>query len=165
MLPMLRLFWPLCQLQGGPQDLPANQSLLLRVILLCLLTGLLSFGFTLPLADALLRATLSIAISLAIWTLLLRLLAPPTRWLQTLTAIYGCACILNLCLLPVSLLLDGMSERPGLLPLLLLGLLVWSQFINGHILRHTLEWPLAAGVALAFGIFMLRYGLFSFIFS
>jgi hypothetical protein len=165
MLSLLRLFWPLCQLQRGPQDLPADPALLGQNVLLCLLTGLLSFSLSMPFGEALIRAVVSIAISFAIWVVLLRQLAPAGRQLQTLIAIYGCAVILNLLLLPVLWLLEASGEHPGFLPWLLLALLVWSQLVNGNILRHTLEWSLAAGVALALGIFILRQSLFSVIFG
>ena len=165
MLSLLRLFWPLCQLQRGPQDLPADPALLLRAVLFCLLFGLLSFSLSMPFADAVLRAIVSMLISLAIWTLLVRTLAKPGRQLLTLTAIYGTAMILNLLLLPVVWLLEASGDNPSFLPWLQLGLLVWSIVINGHILRHTMEWPLFAGVALALGLFTVRYSLYAAIFS
>lgn len=165
MLSLLRLFWPLCQLQRGPQDLPADPALLLRAVLFCLLLGLLSLSLSMPLADAALRAVVSMVISLAFWALLVRTLAKPGRQLQTLTAVYGTAVILNLLLLPVTWLLEASGDNPSFLPFLILGLMVWSIVINGHILRHTMEWPFFAGVALALGLFTARYSLYAAIFS
>ncbi len=165
MLLLLRLFWPICRLRQGPQDLPASPALLHLLVGLCLLAGVLSFSISQPLSQSLLRAVVSMAISLGIWLLLLRLLVAPARRLQTLTAIYGCALILNLLLLPVAVLLEQRRDAPGLLPLLLLAMLVWGQIINGHILRHALNWPLAAGVAVAVAVFVLRYGSFAVLFS
>ena len=164
MLSLLRLYWPLCQLQRGPQDLPADPALLLRNILLCLLLGVLSFSVNQSGADAVLRTLISLGLSLACWTLLLRFLAKPGRQLQTLTAIYGCAVIINVLLLPVGWLLDAAGDHPGFLPWLLLGMMVWSQVINGNILRHALDWPLWGGVALALAVFFLRLQLFALIF-
>lgn len=164
MFSLLQLYWPLCQLQRGPQDLPVDRGLLLRTVLLCLLTGLLSFSISTSAADAVIRATASLAISFTLWFVLLRAIAKPGRHIQTLTAIFGCALIVNLLLLPVAWLLESAGEHPGFLPWLLLGLLVWSQVINGNILRHTLEWPMWGGVALALAVFLLRYQLFTLIF-
>lgn len=130
MLSLLRLFWPLCQLQRGPQDLPADPALLGRALLLCWLTNLLSFSLTSSPLDAVLQAFVAVVLSVVIWALLLRKLARPGRQLQTLTAIYGCAALLNLMLLPVAWLLAASGSNPGFLPFLLLGLLVWSQLIN-----------------------------------
>lgn len=166
MLLLLRLFWPICRLRHGPQDLPASPALLRLLIGLCLLAGVLSFSLSLPLIDAMIRAVVSMAISLGIWLLLLRLLVAPARRLQTLTAIYGCALILNLLLLPVAMVLEQQRDKPGMVaPLVLLAMLVWGQIINGHILRHALNWPLAAGVTVAVAVFVVRYGSFAALFT
>lgn len=165
MLSIWRLFWPLCQLQQGPQDVPADPALLRRVVLLCLAVGVVVFSLRLPFTDALLQAGVSLALSLLLWSGLLHVTGRSARRLQTLIAIFGCATLLNLLLLPLVLLINTLGNNAGLLPLLLIGLLIWSVLINGHILRHCLEWPLAASLALATTMLVLRQGIFHFIFG
>lgn len=165
MVSVLRGFWPLCQLQAGPQDLPASPALLRHAMLLCLVSGVLVFSITLPILDALLRAATAIAMSLLLWSALLQLARREQRRLQTLTAVFGCAALLNFALWPLLLLATALGEKPGLLPLLALALALWSLVVNGHILRHALDWPLPRALAVAVLLFALRYSLFHFIFS
>lgn len=165
MFTLLRLFWPICQLQRGPQDLPAAPALFRFAMLACFLSGVLVFTVSLPVADALLRTSFSLAISLLIWPLLLHATGRQARLLQTLTAVLGCAAILNFLLWPLTWLLYVLGQHPGLLPLLLIALLLWSISISGHILRHALDWSLPRALALAVLLFALRYGLYQLIFA
>ncbi|NQD36681.1 hypothetical protein HPT27_06560 [Permianibacter sp. IMCC34836] len=160
-----RLHWPICQLQRGPQDLPAAPALLRFAMLACFLSGVLVFTLSVSVADAMLRTGFSLAISLLIWPLLLHAAGQQARLLQTLTAVLGCAAILNFLLWPLSWLIRSLGDRAGLLPLLLIALLLWSVTVSGHILRHALDWPLPRALALAVLLFALRYGLYQLIFA
>lgn len=164
MVSVLRGFWPLCQLRAGPQDLPASPVLLRLVMLLCLFSSTLVFAVGSDWPAALLRAAVSLALSLLLWSSVLRLFQREARRLQTLTAVFGCATLLNFALWPV-LLLMARTEQPGLLPFLALGLALWSLVIGGHILRHALDWPLSRALLLALALFAVRYSVFYFIFK
>jgi len=165
MFSLLRLFLSLCQLQRGPQDLPATPALLRQTILLCFFSGVLVFSVSLSLPDALLRASVSLAVSLLLWPIVLHASGRQHRLLQTLTAVLGCAALMNFLLWPLLWLLDSLGEKAALLPLLALGLALWSLVVNGHILRHTMDWPLPRSIALAVLLFALRFGIYQLVFG
>ncbi len=165
MLPLLRLFWLLCQLRAGPQDVPASPALLRLVMLASLISGILAHVTMTSLPDGVLRTAVSLALSLLFWSVTLQALGRQSRQLQTLTAVFGCAALMNLLLFLLLLVLPAPKEGSALAASLVLLLASWSLLINGNILRHALEWSLAAAIALALLLFFLRTSLLQIIFS
>ncbi|HEC15982.1 MAG TPA: hypothetical protein ENI99_05335 [Sedimenticola sp.] len=166
MLALLNYFFDLCLLRARPQDIPASSVLLALTLAANLVVGML------VMADAYGGALRALFAGLVDNLLLLGLLwgllywkGRPARLNQAATALFGSGTLLGLIFVPLSSLAGpGQSGTAALAGLFSLLLLAWSQFVMGHILRHTLEVPLTRGLLLAvafsiLSVFLVR-GLF-----
>ncbi|MDX1655159.1 MAG: hypothetical protein R3310_08085 [Candidatus Competibacteraceae bacterium] len=154
MAALLNLFFEVCLLRKGPQDVPASQTLL-RLSLLAY--GMAGITFTLVEGEvqaALLRTLLDIGLLVGLTWGLLEVTGRRARFEQTLTTLAGTGALLALVALPVALWWqrEMASGAPSGLPsLLYLGLLGWSIAVMAHILRHALSTSLAIGVLYTLG--------------
>ncbi len=167
MKPLLSRLVGLCLLRIGPQDLPYSPALTRALVLSafafdCFYVVLLEFEQPLP------RLLLSFALLLLVPWWLLTLRRRRERYAQTLAALAGSGLLLTLAFLPVALLGADLpplveGQAPTREQLLLvwttLGAIAWKLAINGHILRHALDWPRLPALLLAFGLFLLELGL------
>ncbi|HWP94706.1 MAG TPA: hypothetical protein VNL72_03120 [Gammaproteobacteria bacterium] len=160
----VRSFFPvwcgICTLSRGPQDIPGSlqavgaalAGYLAATVALLVAQDVESARIPgLALADATLLAVCG--------ALLLYLRGLPHRLPQTLAALYGTGALLTLLVVPVVAWIGGAESGASLNPLpvlLLLMLLGWQVAVIGHILRHALDMPGWAGLALA-----VLYTLFS----
>lgn len=136
----------LCLLRLGPQHLPASPILLLTCVLLNLLVGVLMVtAVNMGLAQALAESLFEIAFMLGALYLALRVYNKLPRFNQTATALMLSGLLLGLFSLP---LVSWNQRSQSLLSgMLLLLLIFWSIVVMGHILRHTFNIPLNAGIA------------------
>lgn len=161
MAPLVGLFWELCLLRKGPQDVPAAEVLLKLCATVYLLINVvtLTFGVArLGVLVALCLALFELVLLSAFTYVLLSFAGLTARLRQTLTALFGAGALLGVIALPLSLWLRRMFEAeadsgltfPALLTLLLL---LWSLAINGHIISAALARPKTVGVLYALGYF------------
>ncbi|VAW83928.1 hypothetical protein MNBD_GAMMA18-1186 [hydrothermal vent metagenome] len=150
MNPLFKAFLDLCLFRTGPQGLPT--SIWLRNATLVgyfLVSAALSISIA-PEFNSLLAALLD--------TFFLALLVVGSLWLvskrerinQTLTAIYGSGVLFNLAIAPFAVIYLSMDKQAG--PLLATGITalgLWNLAVLGNILRHALNLPLIAGMAIA----------------
>ncbi len=169
MIQLLRLFFDVCLLRRGPQDVPASQWLLRTTVACYLAVGvvLLTLG-----GDALWRSTVAAAIDFALlagitwgalgWRHL------QVRFPQTLTTLAGAGVVIYLVELPVVYWLHvsaGDGGRPDpLAALLWFVLLLWSLSVMGHVLRHALRGTFALGMLFSVGYFAIETVLFDLLF-
>src|SRR5687768_10500973 len=116
----------------------------------------------------------SLIIALLLPWVLLRSRGLGARYVQTLTALVGTGVLFTLAYLPVAWLASDLpvpdpaatpTQKQLIVAWLTLALVGWKLAINGHVWRHAMGWPLAAGLALAVGIFMLEIGLLRLLFA
>ncbi|QGX40820.1 hypothetical protein [Permianibacter aggregans] len=159
-LQFFSLFFPICLLKKGPQDLPWSPALLLKACLLQWFSSALLFLLLAPAATAFFRASIAIALSLSVWSLVLWLSNRGERLLQVLTAVQGCATLLNIGMWPLMFLMSTVSSNPAMALVLNVAMIVWSMSIHAHILRHALNWRYAFALTLAIALFLIRVSLF-----
>lgn len=145
-------FIELCALRRAPQDLPPSEVLFGLALLADLLAGML-VGLVTGLSwwEGLGQGFAEIALMLAVLYAALNLLKRGARFLQAATALLGSGALLGLiALLPLSLNPVGqeVTNLAAFGALLLLGLVVWSILVTGHILRHTFGITLGQGAAI-----------------
>ncbi|HXK56931.1 MAG: hypothetical protein KDI74_05210 [Gammaproteobacteria bacterium] len=156
---LLNVFVDICLLRAGPQDLPGSHFLVLLTASLSLLTGTLVIVGTFGSLDTALAAQLlDILLLLGLLRLVLQLTGKSARFPQTASALFGSGVLINLVTMPLQLL--GSADSPassggGLSGLFYLALVIWALVIVGHIIRHTLEIRIAAGIAIALGYFLI----------
>jgi hypothetical protein len=159
MMPLLRAYLQICLLRLGPQDLPASAFLLQLAAVAMLASGTLMLALDLgALIPALLGVLLDMVASAALLYLGLQVIGQLPRFVQSLSAIYGTAALLQLVAIPILLLIGdnpGESVLAQLAVLLYLGLLMLSLAILGHILSNTFDMPMWGGVMLAISYWLL----------
>lgn len=158
---ILKYFVDLCLLRKGPQDLPASSVLLGFAWMANLVVGILlvqtkgsdpSQAFTESLVDSLFM--------LAVLWLALYLQTLSARFLQSATALMGSGALLSLIALPIVSVVNSLpagQEGGAWIGLLLIGLVIWSIVVMGHIIRHSFNLPIRVGIAFAFGYTLVSY--------
>lgn len=162
-LSFFSLFFPICLLKKGPQDLPWSMSLLLRACLVQLISSAVLFLLITPFAGAWYRAVIGLALSLVVWSLVLLISNRRERLMQVLTAVQGVAALLNIAMWPLFFGLSMLPQGGMLLGLLNLAIIAWSIVIHAHIIGHALEWKKAFSITLAIALFLIRVSLFQLI--
>ena len=155
------LFWSLCRMRRGPEDLPYSASLLLLVLLLDVALGV---GSQLPGQSTLFPVAVAITLlaagsdALVLWGLL-RFKQRDARYVQSLTAIYGSDFLLGLLVLPLlgaSLLWP--EHTPGLALVVFAQMLVvgWGLGVRGFVYHRALDVGIFQGNMLSLALFFLN---------
>ena len=154
------LFWRICLLKKGPQDVPSAGILLAILLFLSLILDMFSFRLTSSeseLFNNLIVIIIYSGLILATTAILLNLLGYKQRTLQTLNALFGAGLVIALCSFPVLIALYGRFDEPGALGLVLLILQFWHLFVMAHILRHALSVSFILGGMLSFAYMMMGF--------
>jgi hypothetical protein len=149
---LIRLFAQIALLRRGPQDLPTSALLLSLTIAGYFAVNFLISSLLPPFQGPwIAHLCVDVVFMFAWYTLLLRIVGKPERFLQTATAVYGFQLILS----PLLIAAEGLTRRfpqdslgQFAISLLSLGMLVWIIAANSHIVKAALEWSLLPSVAL-----------------
>lgn len=165
---LLSLYFDICLLRAGPQDLPASKAWLGVVLsahaVVGVILGLLSYSFV----NAVFYALASTLIVVALTRMVLLLRNFGGRFTQTVCALAGTDVLLGLIAWPVTAWLHGVDAAAGDLggPLAAWLLLVaWSLAVTAHILRHALSVHYGIGLAVALGYFVVSYSILATLFE
>lgn len=162
---LLNYFVDLCLLRSTPQDLPASSALFGLTALANLLVGaLLVVGETFGPLMALAESLTEIALLLLALFLALRWQNRLERLAQVATAILGSGALMGLVALPLVGLGSSDSGAAALGGFLLLGLVVWSVVVLGHILRHAFDLTLSQGVIVGLFYTLISFQLIASVF-
>lgn len=153
---LFELFFDICLLRRGPQDLPASPGLLRLAAIVYAVVALTLALVGSEIGRAAAQVLIDIVLTLAFVHGLLRWKGHAERVVQTLTAMFGVSAILTAMGLPLLFWLrrfvddQGMVGAGGDLPSFLWFLLfMWSLLVSGHILRNALEIRLGTAVLMA----------------
>jgi hypothetical protein len=155
------LLWSVCRLRHSPEDLPYSIRLLLWLLVLDTTLGMGSLLLDQPASWwAVLVIPLLSALSDALVLLaLLRFKRRDARYVQALTAIYGCDFLLGLIIIPLQVLSSHLPEHSAWLgglaaaQILVLG---WSLGVRGFVYHRSLGVGLFQGNMLSLTLFMLN---------
>jgi hypothetical protein len=148
-------------MRARPQDLPASRLQVGMALSANALADGLALLDQMP-ALAALQAALLDTLLLTVFVLaLLSWRDFNTRAPQTLTALAGVGALFSLMVWSGTGLVSGEAGTAVVVSLILL----WYLAVAGHILRHALEIPWLAGVALSFLYFILSTGLIGLLFG
>ena len=147
------------RLRAGPQDMPADQGVLVFWMGASLLAGLLVAGPVHGVVASLFLGALDLIVLYIFVMALLGLNGLTPRWLQTYTALVGVSALLGLVMSVLVWILPPDLEQAQMSPLAMLaylGLLVWLLMVFGHILQQALQLATRmAGVAMALAFLIL----------
>lgn len=154
------LFIRIMGLLSAPQDLPYSISLLSRVLILYLLTGMLVL---IPGSEDLFTIIVLLVLDIVLLVSFLKFCLytrnTSGRFVQTLIACLGVGVVFQVLALPLVLVLNTASEASeagnalgGLFYLLLVS---WQVTVMAHILRHAMNMTLSLTLMLSFSYFLL----------
>lgn len=158
MTALLRVFFDICLLRQGPQDLPAAQALLWISLLAHAIGSLVLASISLSGEAAMLSALVESLLMVTLSYVLLAVNNRRARWLQTLTALAGTNVILVMFALPLMVWWQSLraANLDQVIPaLLILGLVIWNLMILAHIFRHALSSRFGLGMFTAIGYYCL----------
>jgi len=157
-------FWRICCLKEGPQQIPASRDIFWLTLVLNLLTGTIYLAIAESFFLAFLVKLISLSVVTVVVAALLYMRGRPSRFVQTMSAIFGSGIIVNL-LIWIVLYLEMLLPN---IPFLLLGIwvfyLAWSLLIVGHILRHALDIALFYSCLIVLGITLFNELVFRLLF-
>jgi hypothetical protein len=138
----------LCLLRRGPQDLPASIHLLWLTTLLNMLAGVLMLmdGQS-NIGRAIAQTLFELVMMFGTLFFALRMQGRSQRFIQSATALMLSGFLLGMLVLPlVSWVNQNHSIEAGML---FFAVFSWGIVVFGHILRHTFEFSLNIGLAIA----------------
>ena len=153
MFHLIKMFWDICAVKTGPQDLPTSNFLLGLVLLAYFVTGTVVAAIQWPFSQAVLAAVLDTAFLALLSRVLLWTRMLSGRFVQTLTALAGCGALMTVIATPLVLWQTWVgvtdANAPTLPSWLLMIWMVWNVVVVGHIIRHALSTVLPLGIGLA----------------
>ena len=156
---IITLFWQICRLRLGPEEVPASSVLLVVIGFLYGVLNLLAWVWTG--SEGILEASATLAVITGGWLLVLwgimLLMGKKARFQQTLIALFGVNCVLVLISMPLRFAADGLPDESGIklgVGLLLVGVFVWGVFIEGFIYHRSLDISPLQGNLLALAMSM-----------
>jgi len=152
MLQLIKIFWAICRLQAGPQDLPKGTYLLVAAIM----AGIIVDSFSTSILIEKLStpeivftvASYNIVLLFAVY-LLLKFIGYKERSVQTLTALAGSGLFISLVLLPGLLMVSVAEEPAKSFAIFILLDNIWRIAVNAHIFRHALSVSLLMAMILS----------------
>ena len=156
---LFKLFWEICLLRKGPQDVP-SASVLFWILLT---TGLfVDLFMAVNFVDFQSAILLVITNTLALFAMvagLLMLFSYRNRIIQTLITLIGTGLIFSVIRIPLMFIFKAMPDHGGMFGFVEIFVLIWSLVVVAHILRHALSTEFLLAGMLSFGYFMVSYQL------
>lgn len=139
---MLKRLIDICLLRANPQDLDASRAAMQVAVAAYVVADVVSVLDMLAWGKALTAAVVDTLLLVTATQLALRWRQVENRLTQTLTALAGCGALLSL----LALVLAGLTRELLQPEWVWAGFLLWYTLVFGHVLRHALSIPLAAGM-------------------
>ena len=153
MLVFFETLLKICFFKAKPQDLPAGtQWMVISSVLIVGATILASLNKQSGNQIVLFALTQVLLYALIIW-IILKLKGVQSRWLQTITALFGTSFFLQLIAIPFSSeinTIDSGSIKISNDLLIIFVISIWNLFIVAYILKQALENSFFAALVLAF---------------
>ncbi|MBT5231257.1 MAG: hypothetical protein HOM11_13380 [Methylococcales bacterium] len=150
---LVKLFWQICLLQKGPQDVPSSPfffQLMMIVYVVVSFLFLIIIGGSV--SYSLIYAVGEIALLYVCVRSLLAVVGFGYRYQQTLVAVLGTSLLLSSMVVIAFVWLDNSvpEDKPEALRMIQGVISLWSFVVTGHIYRHALQTILFVGILLGF---------------
>lgn len=146
----LKIILDICLLRGRTQDLPASMNLVWLTAAVSVTVNALSMPErATDLVQLLFISTQAALFGVVVWFLLL-LRGFPTRWMQTVTALFAVEAVFIILVLPLwptlremlEMIRQGLEVKPNWETYAFIALGGWFLLITARVLREATEWPL-----------------------
>ncbi len=148
MYQLLKLFYDICLLKKGPQDIPASNWLFRVVLIVCIFVDFLVLILSTDLFSAILQTFVEIVLTLGLTWVILYTVKKQFRFEQTVCALMATDILISLLALPaIAILVNGGA---GSIFIVIILLMIWHWVVSGHIFTHALEQSFGFGLGVAF---------------
>ncbi|MDP2227855.1 MAG: hypothetical protein Q8J78_10325 [Moraxellaceae bacterium] len=155
------LFWDLCRLRRGPEEVPYSLPLLAVVVALDVALNLT--GHVLAAPDALMRGVqltlMGLLLEMLVLASLLRFKGLQERFVQSFTAIIGVDLLLSVLALSFTLLSLAVEPKSPVIGLVVIAQMLivgWNLALRGFIYHRALNIGLLQGIMLSLALFLLN---------
>lgn len=162
MFDILKLFFDICLLKKGPQDIPSFNSLFRLLIIIHMSVSYLVLRFNMDSTDAAWQVFTEVILILGLAWPVLFLAKKPARFQQTASALLGTGAIISFIAIPAMATL--ISQGTGLAFFTVILLMIWHWAITGHIFSQALNQPLSFGLGIAFIYILVSYQIIAILF-
>ena len=156
MYELIKLFFSICLLNRGPQDIPVSNWLLRLLIIVYACVSFLILFLSSDVFNAVLQVVVEVVLILSITWMILFYAKKSPRFQQTVSALMATDALISLFALPAMATLIGQGTAVAFFVIIFL--MVWHWLVSGHIFSNALDQPLTFGLGVAF-----LYILFSYI--
>jgi len=156
----IKFYIELCFLKVAPQDAPGSKNAFYISVFCYFLVGALIIGINQDMIKGVFLSGVQTALLMFLANLVLWIKKTPERYEQTMSALCASGAIIGLIALPIMSVLNSGNELGvdtdavsfGLI--IWLSLIVWESIVIAHILKHSMDIPIMAGLA---GSFIYMY--------
>jgi len=161
---IIRILFDICQLRKGPEDLPANNSLVALLVVISITVALILGSYV---HDYKISFVLSI-VGMAITFIFLKILLvkKPERFMQTFCAMLGVAILIDIISVPVIFPLLNEELNPNLKMLfsfLAIAVYIWYVVVNGFIVSRAISSTIGYGISIVIAYALVGYMIFELI--
>lgn len=149
MINWIKFLFQVCFLKAAPQDAPSSRTALYLSVTLYFFVGLFITLHTQAWIQSFVTASVQTGLIIFVTNLILWIRKTPERFTQTLTALMGAGALIGIIAIPVLNLISGTGGPESAASVLWIALILWETLVIGHILRHTLDLSLFAGLGMA----------------
>lgn len=156
---LIRLFWEICLLRKGPQDVPSAVVLFWLLFLIGFVVDVFMAVNFVDFQPALFLVLANILVLFGMVISLLAMFRYKNRIIQTLTTLIGAGLVFSFLRMPLLFVFKSYPDSAGIFGIMEIFLLIWNLLVVAHILRHALSTELFVAGMLSFGYFMVSYQL------
>lgn len=162
MFELLKLFFDICLLKKGPQDVPGFSSLFRLLILVHASVSFVILRLNTDSADAAWQVLVEVVLILALTWLILFFARKSFRYQQTASALLGTDTVISFIAIPAMATL--VTYGTGLAFFTIVLLMIWHWVVSGHIFSQALDQPFAFGLGIAFLYILVSYQVIGLLF-
>lgn len=148
MYQLLKLFFDICRLKKGPEDIPASDWLFRMLIFVCALVDFLILILSFNVFSAVLQTFVEIGLILGLTWVILYVAKRQDRYQQTVGALLATDALISFMAFPAIALL--LNDETGLISFIISLLIIWHWVVSGHIFSRALEQPFTFGLGVSF---------------
>jgi len=165
MLRYIKFYTELCFLRVAPQDAPSSSNVFYISVFSYFMVGAFVISLNQTILTGLFLSGVQTALLMFLANLVLWIKKTPERYHQTMSALCATGAIIGLIALPImSVLATGSTtgvdtDTISFGFIIWLVLILWESYVVAHILKHSMDIPMMAGLAGAFIYMYLSFAI------
>jgi hypothetical protein len=162
MFELLKLFFDICLLKKGPQDIPGFDSLFRLLILVHMTISFIVLRLSIDETEAMWQIVVEVILIFVMTGALLFFTNQLSRFQQTASALLGTGAVISFFAIPAMATLVTQGTELAFFAVILL--MIWHWAVTGHIFSQALEQSFSFGLGIAFIYILVSYQVIAFLF-